>query len=97
MLHLYLGGIALAQSLSGVIFFVMCMIKYLVAYDYNCLVIQTHYLFTLITCMIFLVTRIKLSNSSRLELSVGNDVLSPRDDKRLVSSVSLKNATVSYQ
>ncbi|KAL5475916.1 hypothetical protein EMCRGX_G025794 [Ephydatia muelleri] len=38
--------------------------------------------------------RIKLSNSSRLELSVGNDVLCSRDDKRLVSSVSLKNGTI---
>ena len=44
--------------------------------------------------VVFPVIRIKLSHSSRLELSVGNDVLSPRDDKRLVSSVSLKNATV---
>ena len=39
--------------------------------------------------------RLKLSSSSRLELSINNELLHSSDDKRLVSSVPLRNSSVS--
>ena len=39
-------------------------------------------------------TRLKLSPSNRLELCVGNEVLRASDDKKLVSSIPLRDRMV---
>ena len=49
----------------------------------------------LLMCVGFLLIRMKLSSSSRLELSINNELLHSSDDKRLVSSVPLRNSSVS--
>ena len=38
--------------------------------------------------------RLKMSFTNRLELSVGNEVLRPNDDRRLVSAVPLRDRMV---
>ena len=43
---------------------------------------------------IYMCARLKLSYQSRLELSVGNEVLRIEDDRRLVSAVPLRDRTV---
>ena len=49
----------------------------------------------LLMCVGFILVRMKLSSSSRLELSINNELLHSSDDKRLVSSVPLRNSSVS--
>ena len=49
----------------------------------------------LLTCVGFVLVRMKRSSSSRLELSINNELLHSSDDKRLVSSVPLRNSSVS--
>jgi len=39
--------------------------------------------------------RLKLSYSNRLELSVGNEILRPNEDRRLVSNIPLRDRMVS--
>ena len=39
--------------------------------------------------------RLKLSYSSRVELSVGNEILRPSEDKRIVSNIPLRDRMVS--
>lgn len=41
------------------------------------------------------VARLKPSSSNCLELSVGNDVLRPNEDKRLVAAIPLRDRMVS--
>ena len=61
-------------------------------------VLSTFLLFTLPLCLspsLSFTCRKKLSYSNRIELSIGNEILRPNDDKRLVSNIPLRDRMVS--